>query len=67
MSLAAPRPGIVRRYWLSIDLEYGHDNLPGKFLLHVPAMMIDGEPYSVPAIPATYTRITEYFRSLVNR
>jgi len=60
------RPGISRRKWLKIDLEYDHDNPPKKFKLHIPALMIGGESYHVPVITGIYTRNFEFFWGFVN-
>jgi hypothetical protein len=60
------RSGIIRRKWLKIDLEYGHENPPKKFKLHIPALMIDGESYRVPVITGTYTRNIEFFQGFLN-
>ena len=60
------RPGIIRRKWLKIDLEYEPDNPPKKFELHIPELIIGGEPYHVPVITGTYTRNIEFFRGFLN-
>jgi hypothetical protein len=60
------RPGIIRRKWLKIDLEYDTDNPPKKFELHIPPLMIGGESYHVPVITGIYTRNIEFFSGLVN-
>jgi hypothetical protein len=60
------RPGIIRRKWLKIDLEYEHDNPTKKFKLHSPALMIDGESYDVPSITGIYTKNIEFFWGFMN-
>ena len=60
------RPGIIRRKWLKIDLEYEQDNPPKKFKLYFPTLMINDEPYHVPVITGTYTRNIEFFQGILN-
>ena len=64
VSASSPRSGIVSRNAIMVKLKY--DMPPKQFLLHIPALLVDGKVYSVPEVIFTHTENIEYVPFFAN-